>query len=62
MLFKCDHLLAYVRERFPVKPHDVVLTGTPAGVSALAPGDHLLASVRHHGKNLSLGSWTVAEQ
>lgn len=49
----------YIKKHFPVLPHDVILTGTPAGVSALQPGDKVVASVRHHGKVLSEGDWTV---
>ena len=32
-------MIAYLVERFPVVPGDVVLTGTPHGVSALRHGE-----------------------
>jgi len=38
-------LLAYMSQFFTLLPGDVVLTGTPAGVSALQPGDRLQASL-----------------
>lgn len=34
-----DDVIAYLVERFPVVPGDVVLTGTPHGVSALRHGE-----------------------
>jgi 2-keto-4-pentenoate hydratase/2-oxohepta-3-ene-1,7-dioic acid hydratase in catechol pathway len=61
MLFPVARLLEYVREHFPVAPGDVVLTGTPAGVSALRAGDRVEASVccPRTGASLSTGSWHV---
>lgn len=38
-------LIAHMSKFFTLQPGDVVLTGTPAGVSALQPGDELLASL-----------------
>lgn len=38
MLHDVGSLLAYVRERFPVAPGDIVLTGTPHGVSRIQGG------------------------
>lgn len=55
MIFKLPQLNAYVRERFPVRPGDWLLTGTPAGVSALRSGDVLEASI----KNYTVDRWTV---
>lgn len=53
-------LLDYVLRHFPVAPGDLVLTGTPEGVSALAAGDQLCAQVLAGGKVLSQGTWEVA--
>jgi 2-keto-4-pentenoate hydratase/2-oxohepta-3-ene-1,7-dioic acid hydratase in catechol pathway len=41
MLFGIEALLAYIARWFTLLPGDMVLTGTPAGVCALAGGDHL---------------------
>ena len=38
-------LIAYMTRYFTLNPGDVVMTGTPAGVSALQPGDQLQASL-----------------
>jgi acylpyruvate hydrolase len=39
MIFKVPYLLAYISQYFTLEPNDVVLTGTPAGVSAVQHGD-----------------------
>lgn len=35
-------LLSYISQHFTLQPGDIVLTGTPAGVGALNPGDRLV--------------------
>ena len=53
-----DPLLQYIKERFPVQPGDLILTGTPHGVSAVKGGDVLEARVlSREGAELSRGSW-----
>jgi 2-keto-4-pentenoate hydratase/2-oxohepta-3-ene-1,7-dioic acid hydratase in catechol pathway len=42
MLTPLFDLVAYMSRHFTLCPGDVVLTGTPAGVQALQPGDRLL--------------------
>jgi len=59
MLFSVPVLLQYVKAHFPVVPGDVVLTGTPHGVSKLAAGDVVVAQVRSGERVLSTGTWTV---
>jgi 2-keto-4-pentenoate hydratase/2-oxohepta-3-ene-1,7-dioic acid hydratase in catechol pathway len=39
MAFPIDVLLAYISNIMTLEPGDIVATGTPAGVSKLAPGD-----------------------
>lgn len=39
MVFPVDELIAYVTAVMTLEPGDVILTGTPAGVSPLLPGD-----------------------
>jgi len=45
MLTKVSALLAYCSQFFTLLPGDVVLTGTPAGVGVLQPGDQLKLSL-----------------
>lgn len=45
MLFPIPDLLAEVSTWFTLEPGDVVLTGTPAGVGPLQPGDQLSAEL-----------------
>lgn len=41
MLWPIDELIAHISNYFTLLPGDVVLTGTPAGVGPLRPGDKL---------------------
>jgi len=41
MLFPIEALLADISQSFTLQPGDIVLTGTPAGVGPLNPGDRL---------------------
>jgi 2-keto-4-pentenoate hydratase/2-oxohepta-3-ene-1,7-dioic acid hydratase in catechol pathway len=34
-------LLAFISDAMTLEPGDVILTGTPAGVGPIRPGDHL---------------------
>jgi 2-keto-4-pentenoate hydratase/2-oxohepta-3-ene-1,7-dioic acid hydratase in catechol pathway len=45
MVFSIPDLLAYVSHIMTLEPGDVVLTGTPAGVGKLAPGDEVEVEV-----------------
>lgn len=45
MLFPVEQLLAEISHSFTLLPGDVVLTGTPAGVGPIEPGDQLLAQL-----------------
>jgi 2-keto-4-pentenoate hydratase/2-oxohepta-3-ene-1,7-dioic acid hydratase in catechol pathway len=45
MIFLVAHVLAYVSAFMTLVPGDVVLTGTPAGVGELHPGDVVEADV-----------------
>lgn len=45
MLNKVYPLIAYMSHYFTLLPGDVVLTGTPAGVGAVNPGDKLLVEL-----------------
>lgn len=45
MVFKIPRLLADAAEIFVLEPGDVLLTGTPAGVGPLCPGDAFVGSL-----------------
>lgn len=45
MLTNVGDLLSYISRFFTLQPGDVVLTGTPAGVGPLSPGDELTATL-----------------
>lgn len=32
MIFHCDYIISYISQYFPLKPGDIILTGTPEGV------------------------------
>ena len=46
MIFNPLELLEFVKQHYPVLPHDIILTGTPSGVGALNSGDSLTAHLR----------------
>lgn len=45
MIFSYEEQIDYVRQHFPVMPGDLLLTGTPAGVGPVKPGDILVAEI-----------------
>lgn len=45
MIFKIPHLLAYVSKYFKLEYGDLILTGTPAGVSGVKGGDIIEANL-----------------
>ncbi len=45
MIFKPEALRAYLLGRFPVRPGDWLLTGTPVGVGKIVNGDFLEAEI-----------------
>jgi acylpyruvate hydrolase len=57
MIHSVEKLRRYVVERFPVVEGDLLLTGTPAGVSALKPGDRLEAEIPGRLK----ATWTASD-
>lgn len=58
MIFEIPLLLEYVKDRFPVCPGDLLLTGTPAGVGVLNDGDVVKAEIRGEITH----SWRVTKQ
>ncbi len=45
MLFGIDEIIAFVSQYFTLKIGDLIFTGTPAGVSAVAIGDSLIGKI-----------------
>lgn len=45
MIHPVREIISYLSGIFTLEPGDVILTGTPAGVSAIAPGDQLVAEI-----------------
>ncbi|QLY24393.1 fumarylacetoacetate hydrolase family protein [Bdellovibrio sp. KM01] len=45
MIFSYEEQIDYVRQYFPVVAGDLLLTGTPAGVGPVKPGDVLVAEI-----------------
>lgn len=45
MIFPIVHLIQQIADAFTLEPGDIILTGTPAGVSALEHGDTLTAEL-----------------
>lgn len=48
MVFSCNELITYLLAHFPVCPYDILLTGTPAGVSQIKKGDKLIGKIANH--------------
>ena len=48
MIFGVDRLISYVSHFMTLKIGDLIYTGTPMGVGAVKPGDHLTATLEGH--------------
>lgn len=59
MIFKPEQLLSFVKKHFPLTPYDVILTGTPQGVSTLKSGDSLDAVLQSDGRKILACHWDV---
>jgi 2-keto-4-pentenoate hydratase/2-oxohepta-3-ene-1,7-dioic acid hydratase in catechol pathway len=60
MIFAIPDLLAEISASFSLRPGDVVLTGTPAGVGPLRSGDQLQASLGDRGRDVIVVTTSVA--
>jgi len=49
MIFSIEELIAYVSAVMTLEPGDVLLTGTPAGVGPLLPGDRVVVEIESIG-------------
>lgn len=59
MVFNPAALLEFVKNHFPLAPNDIILTGTPEGVSALRSGDLLQATLHSEKHSLLTCHWDV---
>jgi 2-keto-4-pentenoate hydratase/2-oxohepta-3-ene-1,7-dioic acid hydratase in catechol pathway len=50
MIFTIPQLIAYISSVMTLEPGDIILTGTPAGVSPLYPGDTVEIEIEGIGK------------
>ncbi|MCB1521919.1 MAG: fumarylacetoacetate hydrolase family protein [Hyphomicrobiaceae bacterium] len=50
MIWSVPEQIAYLSQLFTLRPGDVILTGTPAGVGRVAPGDRLSGEVEKVGR------------
>jgi 2-keto-4-pentenoate hydratase/2-oxohepta-3-ene-1,7-dioic acid hydratase in catechol pathway len=49
MVFSPAFLISYISQVMTLEPGDLVLTGTPAGVGPLEPGDTVIVDIEHVG-------------
>jgi 2-keto-4-pentenoate hydratase/2-oxohepta-3-ene-1,7-dioic acid hydratase in catechol pathway len=50
MVFHIDQLIAFISSIMTLEPGDIIMTGTPAGISPLHPGDTVVVSIDGIGK------------
>jgi 2-keto-4-pentenoate hydratase/2-oxohepta-3-ene-1,7-dioic acid hydratase in catechol pathway len=50
LIFNVQHLIEYASAMYTLMPGDVIMTGTPAGVSPVGPGDRMVARVQGLGE------------
>lgn len=62
MIFNFEVLRIFILEHFPVRPGDLLLTGTPTGVSILKAGDHLEAFARSELNHEIITQWVVSSR
>lgn len=57
MIWSVDEIVSDLSRLYHLKPGDVILTGTPAGVDAVAPGDRLQGGIEGIGEiELTIGA------
>lgn len=49
MIFKIPEIIAFVSKNFTLEPGDIIITGTPSGVSALKDGDVVEVEIENIG-------------
>jgi len=57
LIWSVPELIADLSKYYHLQPGDLIYTGTPAGVGAVEPGDHLVGSIEKVGDiTLSIGA------
>jgi 2-keto-4-pentenoate hydratase/2-oxohepta-3-ene-1,7-dioic acid hydratase in catechol pathway len=59
MLYKPGEILAETESFLSMEEHDLIMTGTPAGVGALTPGDRFTGKIFEGDTLLVEGNWQV---
>ena len=54
MVYSPEYLVSYISQNFTLEPGDIVLTGSPAGISKIASGDRVECTVEGIGTLVSL--------
>ena len=54
MVFSVEHLISYASQYFTLEPGDLLLTGTPSGVSRWNAGDIVRAGLGEKGEVVSM--------
>lgn len=54
LIMNCAELISYASSFYTLHPGDIIITGTPEGVSPIVPGDTIVATISE------IGSMTVA--
>ena len=54
MIYSPEHLISYISQNFTLEPGDIVLTGSPAGISKIVSGDQVECSIEGIGSLQSL--------
>ena len=57
LIFKTRKLIAWASNWYTLYPGDVIMTGTPEGVSPVGPGDVMDAEIRDHMLSCPLLAW-----
>lgn len=60
MIYQIPRIMSDISKVMTLLPGDIVLTGTPAGVGPVVPGDVMRAGVRVGGRELDEGRMEVA--
>jgi 2-keto-4-pentenoate hydratase/2-oxohepta-3-ene-1,7-dioic acid hydratase in catechol pathway len=49
MILSVPELIEFASAFYTLNPGDVIMTGTPEGVSPIQPGDHIVATIERIG-------------